>query len=523
MKKTTTKPHRSVRTTRYERFLPSTPHSVKGGSLTKISSIVVLVILGAMSNATGQIIPIKTVPLATGSQFSIFPSANIASGGLSVAAEDELSDPFTNPAKGFSMNGMRVLSAPQMYSVSIQRGTSEGSGFSLPLGVLAKHGDFFGGLYWARQQLSSERNSASGITPPSSGSLTGMTDDPENNTYTFAMLGTTIPGTEIAVGASALWGDLNSVEGVNLLFPRSPKVLQNGTLTHYRIGVMRTMESDRQFDAVIVRSIFKMRYDVASVATTGIGQTTTVQFNPEYDQTNLWGLQIRYTHSLENNWRVGALVTTNWKEHPKIPNYDLMSIPRDPGNSTAYNLGLGLVRSRDRSFFGADLIYEPIETATWAEADQSIRLANGDIFPAGMKTVENFFNFSNWIARFGFRAGSDTSSFQAGCQRHAINYDLEQINHLQRSKRSQHESWVEWTISGGYGFSIGPVRILYTVLLTTGTGQPTVVSAGWTGTARSDASADLYAGDFLPAPSGSLNVRKALVWTHLVSVSYRIE
>jgi hypothetical protein len=437
--------------------------------------------------------------------------------------DDELSDPFTNPAKGYSMNGMRVLSAPQMYSVSIQTGSSEGSGISLPLGVLTKQGNFFWGLYWARQQLSSEKQTIFGITPTISSSLNGLTNDPENNTYTFAMVGTAIPGTDLAVGASVLWGDLNSVEGVNLLFPRSPKVLQNGTLTHYRIGLMRTAESDQQFDAVLVRSIFKMRYDVASILTTGTGQTTTVQYNPEFDQTDLWGLQIRYTYALRNNWRVGALLTTNWKEHPKIPNYDLMSIPRDPGNSTAYNLGIGLIKGRDHSFFGADLIFEPIETATWAEAEQSIRLPNGDLFPAGMKTVENFFNFSNWIARFGFRAGSDTSSFQAGIQRHAVNYDLEQINHLQRSKRSQHESWVEWTISGGYGFSIGPARFLYTLLLTTGTGQPSVVSAGWTGTARSDVSADFLACDFIPAPSGSLNVRKAIVWTHLVSVSYTIE
>jgi hypothetical protein len=266
-----------------------------------------------------------------------------------------------------------------------------------------------------------------------------------------------------------------------------------------------------------------MRYDVASVWMTGAQPTATLQFNPEFDQTNLWGLQLRYTHPLKHNWRVGALLTTNWKEHPKIPNYDLMSIPRDPGNSTAYNLGLGLVKGRDYSFFGAEIILEPIETETWAEADQSIQLANGDIFPAGMKTVENFFNFSNWILRCGFRAGSDSSSFQAGFQRHAISYNLEQINHLQRSKRNQLESWVEWTISGGYGFSIGPARILYTILLTTGTGQPNVVPAGWTGTARSDVSADFYAGDFLPAPSGSLNLRQAMVWTHLVSVSYRIE
>ena len=100
---------------------------------------------------------------------------------------------------------------------------------------------------------------------------------------------------------------------------------------------------------------------------------------------------------------------------------------------------------------------------------------------------------------------------------------VRKINHLQRSKRNQSEDWAEWTISAGYGFSVGPASVLYTGLLTMGTGQPGVVSAGWSGTARSGVTDAFSKGDFLPAPSGSLNVREALIWTHMVSISYRIE
>ncbi len=483
---------------------------------------IIILTLCAISLASAQIIPIKTVPLATGSQFSIFPSSTLASGGISVAADDELLDPFSNPAKGYSLDGLRVLGAPQMYSVSLLGGTSEGSGKSLPLGVFTKNGNYFGGLYWARQELRTERSTFFGAVPTSSPSPFETPDDPESNTYTYAMIGSNIPGTEIVMGASVLWGELNSVEGVKLLFPQSPKVLQNGSIAQYRVGLTRSLEDDQRLEAVLVRSVFKMRYDVAS-RRLETGHSTSLQFNPEYDQTNLWGLQVRYTGLLKNSWRFGVMLTTNWKEHPKIPNYELMRIPRDPGNSTAYNLGLGLFRNTKYSFFGADLIYEPIETVTWAESDRPIRLPNGDEFPAGMKTVENFFDFSNWIGRIGFRAGNESSGFQAGLRFHAIKYNLEQINHLQRSKRWQNESWVEWTISAGYGFSVGPARVLYTGLLTMGTGQPGVVSAGWTRTARSGVGAEFLSGDFLPAPSGALNLREALVWTHMVAISYRIE
>jgi hypothetical protein len=490
----------------------------------KTSIFILMSVVCGFSVAMGQIIPIKTVPVATGDQFAIFPSANMASGGISVAADDGMLDPFTNPAKGSLIDGLRVVSAPQMYSISIKRGTSEGSGYSIPIGALTRKGNFFGGLYWARQQLSSEQNSVFGVTPTVSGSAANVPNDPEYNTYSFAMLGGSIPGADLEVGASVLWGALNAVEGVNLLFPRSPKVFQNGTLTDFRFGAVRRMDGDKRLEAIVLRSMFKMRYDVGTAVTSGATPSSSLQFNPEYDQTNLWGLQLRYTRPLAEFWRVGALLTANWKDHPKIPNYDLMSVPRDPGNSTAYNLGVGLFRSEEYAYFGVDLVYEPIETETWAEANQTVASAYGSRFVPGTKTVENFFSFSNWIGRMGFRTGTETSAFQFGLQLHWIHYDFEQFNNLQNWKRKQRESWVEWALTGGYGFSFGPARFLYTALVTIGTGQPTVSSAGWTSTAMSaGSSVGFDAADFLPAPSGSLNIQKGFVWTHMVSLLYDID
>jgi len=235
-------------------------------------------------------------------------------------------------------------------------------------------------------------------------SLSQRTTPCSIHSTTFALLGTSLPEFNLAIGASVLWGELSSVEGVKLLFPRSPVVLQNGSLAQYRLGIVREMDGDERFDAVLIRSVFKMRYDVGSLSMFTQGRQQ-LQFNPEYDQTNLWGLQLRFTRPLGFTWRIGALFTTNWKDHPKIPNYELMSIPRDPGNSTAYNLGIGLFSQKEYSFFGIDLIYEPITTATWAEADRPIPLPGNQIFPAGMKTVENFFDFSNWIVKIGFKIG----------------------------------------------------------------------------------------------------------------------
>jgi hypothetical protein len=54
------------------------------------------------------------------------------------------------------------------------------------------------------------------------------------------------------------------------------------------------------------------------------------------DQTDTWGLQLGFRRPVgTQGWRVGGSVTGNYKNHPSIPNYELVNIPRDPGHSTA--------------------------------------------------------------------------------------------------------------------------------------------------------------------------------------------
>ncbi len=86
--------------------------------MKSVSSVLFLyaAVTGALAvHATpgaGQLIGLKTVPLAAGEQFLIFPSENLGMGGASIAHDDPLSDPFSNPAKGARTTESRFFTVP---------------------------------------------------------------------------------------------------------------------------------------------------------------------------------------------------------------------------------------------------------------------------------------------------------------------------------------------------------------------------------------------------------------------------
>ena len=53
-----------------------------------------------VSSVRAQLIPIKTIPIAQGDQFQIFPANNLGLGSVSIALSDSVNDPFVNPATG---------------------------------------------------------------------------------------------------------------------------------------------------------------------------------------------------------------------------------------------------------------------------------------------------------------------------------------------------------------------------------------------------------------------------------------
>src|SRR5205809_835290 len=73
-------------------------------------------LLALAGPAAAQLISIKTVPIAQGDQFEIFPSNNLGMGSVSIALADTLLDAFLHPAKGARL-GRRARGSGRSFAV----------------------------------------------------------------------------------------------------------------------------------------------------------------------------------------------------------------------------------------------------------------------------------------------------------------------------------------------------------------------------------------------------------------------
>jgi hypothetical protein len=197
-----------------------------------------------------------------------------------------------------------------------------------------------------------------------------------------------------------------------------------------------------------------------------------------------------------------------------------MSIPRDPGYSSAFNVGIGLSESDGPVTFGLDAILEPIWSHTWADAAEPIESASGRMIPAGGMTIENRFRFSNALFRMGvdqelMRTASLHGKLQLGVGVRTIHYWLEQHDHVQLTDRDLEESWTEWMPTWGLSVGLPELEIRYRGSVTHGTGRPGVAAPRFMAGVN-----DLAVGsNILVAPSGPLSLDEVRVVTHQVSLS----
>jgi len=484
--------------------------------------ILLILFLSPISQA--QLISLKSVPVAAGDQFMVFPSMNVGMGGVSIAMDDPLLDPFINPAKGDQIKGVQLFGSPTFYNIS----NDNGSGRTLPLGVLFGAEKWFGGISVAVQHLAPpESPSFVGIQPQrnftSSGRL--LREKNSNNLYVSGLVGTRIPETDISCAAGLFWADLDAVGGVELLYPRSLDIEQFGHMVDYRIGFFGELSGKRLFEVLLLYNQFEVTHDVTYPVwlfnTDRFFSPITTSVERNLDYTNTWGLHLGYVQPLDSEEsKIGFIFTANRKTHPKIPNYELMNIPRDPGNSTAFNIGLGISRSKDQAIFGIDLIFEPIVSNTWADTSEPVETRSGWIIPSGGKTVENDFQFTNWLLRIGLDRQKKEFGFQLGIQVHWIRYWLNQKNYVEEFERSQKERWAEWTPSIGFSWTFPEFQIRYTGSWKRGTGLPGIDLGGASGFVRmGEVSA---ANDIIIAPSGSLTLSELNVFTHQISISIPI-
>jgi len=358
---------------------------------------------------SAQLISVRSVPVATVEQFLLAPSQNLGMGGVSIALEDPSADPFINPAKGGRIRGVYLFSAPVFGNTTENNGGVR----TLPLGALLGSSRWFGGMSLAVQQLS---------TPDRFNFISSLAEKNTNNLYAAGLLGTKFPASGISLAASASWAELQAMHGVDFLYSRSSRIEQSGHIADYRLGLLREKARQPSLEILLLHNRVRMTHDIYYQTWFWegdiIANRRAADIVQELDQTDTWGLHVGSMIPLKNaESRAGLIFTANRKSHPKIPNYELMNIPRDPGVSWAFNFGAGLSHATDSSAFGMDLIFEPIWSHTWADAAEPLRNERGDvIIPAGGKTVENYFHFNNALVRLGLSGQGKIFGFQLGLQ-----------------------------------------------------------------------------------------------------------
>jgi hypothetical protein len=427
--------------------------------------LVLAPIIGQWANAGAQLVTPKTVPLHQDDQFAIFPSSHPAI-GVSIALDDTLADPFSNPAKATRVRNGAVFASFGSHSLT----AGHGGGQTLPVGGLTSVGSWAGGAVFAVQELKQGPSFTQAIS-----------DRTASNHYVMGTLAKRVSN-GLSIGASAYVAALGAVDAVDLLYAGSDRIEQSGTLADFRLGLTKDWAQGRRFDFVVVHNRTSLTQDVhyhtfVRWDTVTHQQVFNDRTDDNLDHTNIWGSHSQFVMPFgEDGFRLGFVATANRLDHPKIPNYQLQSIPRDPGATYAYNVGIGVGRTVGLTTFGIDVIDEPMYSHTWGTAGGDTSVAGFPAVRAGNVTVDNHFDFSNSRIRLGvaqaFPIDTDTSTswgFELGLDAYSINYHLRQTNYVRGGAlRTQDEGWTEWTPSFGLRWRSKALEVRYTYQRTCG-------------------------------------------------------
>ena len=420
-----------------------------------------------LTAAAAQLIPIKTMPLSEGDQFGFLPSAK-AGMATTIAVTDTVLDSFRNPAAAARLAHGFYFGTPSFYAVSKDGGV----GTTLPLGAFVKRGPTFAGATFAVQEIGPSHSREPFATTADVLRVGGATESvrrEETNRYAFAMIGHTFETRRFSIAASAFGSDLNGVDGADLLYAGSQTVLQKGKALDLRLGVLKRWAGDRSLEAVALRERSTMAHDVAfqdgswDPTTRQIKFTSRVEHNA--DEAETVGAHVAYAQSIgDSTWHAGGILTANRTTHPLMPVFGPMTLGREPGSSSAYNIGAGLSRVHDKTTLGVDAVYEPI----WGRTSQTGR-ANDDRY--------RFWNriFRGGVSRdLPIGPAGNAMRIMAGIQLKAVRYRLDQVDSSQ-AFHSTTEHWNEWTHSWDTGFISRSFEVHMLWRVRSGTSRPGTV------------------------------------------------
>ena len=305
---------------------PARPIGIRHGMgsrirLASIALCCLTVVSPFARRVTAQLIQVKTLPIADGDQWRIFPSANAGMGDVSIALADSLLDPFANPAKGSrvrSKSGGAFFGSPAFYSVS----QKAGGGRTFPVGGLLRSGSTFGAIAFAYQEID-DINSNRQFTPPPpvlrgvDGSPVTIDEPSRQNQFAFASIGRVFAAHNLSVAGSVQWSGLHDIDGVDLLYAGSAGIDQHGNAVDARLGATKdwvTPAGTRTAEAILLRNGFDMTHDVTWADQVWDANTRTfttrARIDHNLDRTDTWGLHLGYSQPVaDSGWRAGAIVT----------------------------------------------------------------------------------------------------------------------------------------------------------------------------------------------------------------------
>jgi len=481
------------------------------------------------SLSSAQIIPIKTVPLAQGDQFLLFPSSNLGMGGVSIAFPDTLLDPFVNPATGLRIGGSRLFTSPTVYGTS----QSTGAGRSLPFATLVGAGTWFGGLAVAVQQIDATAPNPTFFpcpqcaVPLAGGGILGAPPQSHGNAYTFASLGHALPAAHVAVGASLAWSHLRAVDGVSMLYPQSQRVDEAGHMLDVRLGLTKDWTGGRSLQALVLRQGVAMGQNatyIDQIWDPALQQNIQqLRLENNRDQSATWGLDLRYRRPLPDSvWTMGWVVTINRVLNSQVPDYDVLGIARGAGRSTAADLGVGFSKTRGPGTFAIDMLFEPIASTTWGTAGAPAVNALGDTLPAGTRTMLNRFRFTNAVLRMGVGRQAElpgvgkVAGVQLGLALRAVHYRLAQQDLIQATTQHMNQTWLEWSPTWGLSLRFPELELRYAGRVTNGMGRTNGQQAFFPPGLRA---VDIGLPGFFVTPAGPLVLTGVHTVTHQISLS----
>ncbi|MSR21068.1 MAG: hypothetical protein EXR91_08825 [Gemmatimonadetes bacterium] len=310
------------------------------------------------------------------------------------------------------------------------------------------------------------------------------------------------------------------MDGVDLLYAGASRIEQSGGTQDLRLGLHRQGATD-QLSVLLLHGRVSMTHDVTYNQWTwdslSMSPRALRRVEVNEDQTRTWGTHVEWSRALgAPGWRMGASATVNYKDHPKIPNYEIQSIPRDPGTTWAYEAAVGFAREAGPTIFAFEVALQPIWSETWEGADTTdVRLSGGDL-EVGDRSIVNDFFFTNVMFRNGLSQDVGRTTLKAGLEVLSYAYSLEQVSHVVDSYREQDETWMEWMPTFGATVRFSGLELRYAGRVTSGTGLPgsdfMAVSTLASGTINQIGS------DFILAPGGPLTLQAASVVTHQLAV-----